>query len=407
MKVFKNVYIYFGSYFFNAGFSFLTVSLLTRYLTPYDYGVINLYSSFLILFMPFISGGIISPLSVQFYKKSPEEYRKFFTDAQAITSASLVFLTIVCFFLREPLSRFLRVTPIWITILPITVWWVMINEIMMTMCRMKHKAWSFAFFSTGKNIAETVLTILLVIGLHWAWQGRLFSAVAAPAMLGIVSIFILYKWQFIGNSVNWTHVKQIAWISSPFIFERLSIFVLNNSDRYFIDRYDLNGTHGVGLYSAGAQVASIINLVILSINSAYLPYLFQHISANNKAKAKRGTGLYIIGAAVMVGAVFLGIPILFKYFIGKQFSDGSIYAYYLSGGNFMWAIYNAFVGYLLFYGKNRAIFYISLAGMIISLVLNYILVPRYGAYGAAITSIATYSFMAVICFRAAWKYFKS
>src|SRR5436853_7782211 len=107
MKVFKNVYIYFGSYFFNAGFSFLTVFLLTRYLTPYDYGVINLYSSFLILFMPFISGGIISPLSVQFYKKSEGEYRKFFTDAQVIPLTGLVVLTIACFFLQEPLGRFL------------------------------------------------------------------------------------------------------------------------------------------------------------------------------------------------------------------------------------------------------------------------------------------------------------
>lgn len=272
---------------------------------------------------------------------------------------------------------------------------------------MKHKAWSYAFFSTGKNVAEILLVIFLVLGLHWAWQGRLLPVLGAQALLGIISIFMLFRWKFVANSINWKHVKQIAWISSPFIFERLSIFVLNNSDRYFIEKFDLQGTHGVGLYSAGAQVASIINLVILSINSAYLPYLFQHISANNKPKAKRGTALYIACAGLMVVGVLLVIPLLFHYVIGKQFSEGSEYAYYLTGGNFMWAVYNAFIGYLLFYGKNRTIFFISLAGMIFSITMNFILVPRYGAYGAAITSITTYSFMAVICFSAAWKYFKS
>ncbi len=221
-----------------------------------------------------------------------------------------------------------------------------------------------------------LLIILLVIGLHWSWQGRLLPVVGAQALLGVVSIFMLHQWRFISNTINWKHVKHIAWISLPFIFERLSIFVLNNSDRYFIEKFDLQETHGVGLYSAGAQVASIINLIILSINSAYLPYLFQHISANNKARAKRGTALYIACAGVMVIGVLVIIPLLFKFVIGKQFSEGSMYAYYLTGGNFMWAIYNAFMGYLLFYGKNRTIFYISLAGMIFSITMNFILVPE-------------------------------
>jgi hypothetical protein len=35
------------------------------------------------------------------------------------------------------------------------------------------------------------------------------------------------------------------------------------------------------------------------------------------------------------------------------------------------------------------------------------MVPRYGAYGAAVTGIITYTFMAIVSLKFSWKYFKS
>jgi O-antigen/teichoic acid export membrane protein len=409
VKVVKHVYIYFLSYFFNAGLSFLTISLLTHYLPNQanDYGIINLYGSFLTLVMPFVSCGVIYPLSVQYYKKDSEAYRQYFTDAQVLTGVSVAFFTLLFLVLRNPLSNFLHVTPIWIIIIPVTVWWIMNNEIMMMMCRMKNLPWKFALFSTGKNLVEILLTIGLVLGLGWAWEGRLLSAALAPVLIGFFSIYLLSRWNFFTNRISWKQIGAISWVSLPFIFERLTVFVLGNSDKYFIDKFDLKGTEQVGLYSVGAQIASIIFLVILSMNSAYQPYLFQSIASGNKGRVKRATGLYILAATVIVGALFIGIPLLFKWFINDRFSGAQVFAYYLSGGYFMWAVYNAFLGYLLFHAKNRLILYISFFGMLFSVLCNFYMVPHYGALGAAITSILTYTFLAVTCMGFAWKYFKS
>jgi O-antigen/teichoic acid export membrane protein len=406
VKVVKSVYIYFISYFFNAGLSFVTISLLTHHLSPYDYGIVNLYSAFISLIMPFISCGILVPLSVEYYKKSDTDYRQFFTNAQTIPLLSVVLFTAAFLIFQQPLSHFLRVTPVWIVILPVTVWWVMNNEITMTMCRMKNNPWGFALFSTGKNLTEILLTIGLVIGLHWAWQGRLLPAAVAPVLFGILSIYILNRWHFLIKKIEWKQVQRIAWVSVPFIFDRLAVFVLGNSDKYFIDKYDLKGTDKVGLYSVGAQIAGIVFLVILSMNSAYQPYLFKNLAAGNKEKVKKGTWLYILAIALIVAGLFLGIPLLFHFFIGEKFHGAQVFAYYLTGGYFMWGVYNAFLGYLLFHGKNRMVLYLSLAGMIVSILLNFYMVPHYGAYGAAITSIVTYTFMAVLSILFAWKYFR-
>ncbi len=168
MKLYKQVYIYFLSYFINAGLSFAIVSVLTNRLETTDYGIINLYSSFLIFLMPFISGGILYPLSVEYYKRPKETYSAYFTNANAIPLVSVLFFTLLCIIFQHPLSRFLKVSEVWVWVMPLTVWWIMIGETVMMIARLQNKPVQFAFFSIGKNLVEISLTVLFVVGLHWA-----------------------------------------------------------------------------------------------------------------------------------------------------------------------------------------------------------------------------------------------
>ena len=100
--------------------------------------------------------------------------------------------------------------------------------------------------------------------------------------LGTLSIYLFYRWKLIEKKIDWQLVQKIFLLSFPFIFERLSVFIMNNSDRYFIDHYDKNGTSEVGLYGLGSQIAMIIFLVVLSMNSAYQPHLFKKFSEGFK-----------------------------------------------------------------------------------------------------------------------------
>ena len=403
---YKSVYIYLATYFINAVLSFLTVSLLTHYIKePYDYGIVNLYSEFLIFLMPFISCGVLYPLSVEYFKRPKETYSDFFTNAQALSIGSVILFTILCVAFQNQLSSFLKVPTSWIWILPIATWWIMINEIVMMIARNKNRPFQFAFFSIGKNLTEIMLTIILVIGLHWTWRGRLMSAVTAPVLIGFISIFLFFRWQLISKKIDAQTIRKIFLLSVPFIFERMAVFVLSNSDRYFINHFDLKGTKEVGLYGLGSQIASIIYMVIISLNSAYHPHLFKKLSEGFKEKFHRSTGLYIAACALAVGGIFIAIPILFRFFIGVNYQAAQPYAYILSAGYLFWAVYNAFLGYLLYLEKNRQIFFISVIGMITSLTLNIFMVRYFGARGAALTSGITYLVMAATCFFYVRKYY--
>ncbi len=405
MKLHKQVLIYFSVTFINAVLSFVITSLLTHQIEPEDYGRIYLYSSFLNFLTPFITVGILYPLSVEYFKKSHDSYSFYFSNAQVIPLISLAIFTVLCVALQNPLAHLLKVPNVWIWIMPFTVWWIMINETSQMITRSNNKPFQFAFFSVGKNIAEILLTILFVLTLHWAWQGRLLSAAAAPLILGIISIYLFHRWRLIEKKIDWQLVQKIFLLSFPFIFERLSVFIMNSSDRYFIDHFDPNKTSEVGLYGLGSQIAQIIFLVVLSMNSAYQPHLFKRFSEGLKNKIHKTTLLYIGACAITVAALFIGIPFLFRFFIDPKYIGAKKYAYILCGGYFMWGLYNAFQAYLIYLQKNRQIMLIAIFGMVLSLSLNFFMVPRYGAQGAAISSVITYSVMAIICFLLVRKYY--
>lgn len=397
MRLRKQVLIYFGVTFINAALSFLITSWLTYQLeNPEDYGKIYLYSSFLNLLTPFITAGILYPLSVEYFKRSHHSFSDYFTNAQVIPLISLVLFTGLCFVLQDPLSGLLKVPGPWIWIMPAAVWWIMVNETSTMITRNNNKPYQFAFFSVGKNVLEIVLTILFVLTLQWSWEGRLGSAVIAPVAVGFISIYCFYRWKLIEKKIDWKLVQKIFLLSFPFIFERLSIFIMNQSDRYFIDHY--KDTRDVGLYGLGSQIAFIIFLVVMSMNSAYQPHIFKKMSEGLKNKIHKTTGWYILACAATVGCIFIGIPFLFRFFIGKEYAGAEKYTYLLCAGYFMWGIYNAFQAYLLYLQKNREMMVIAVLGMTISIGLNFYMVPVYGAQGAAITSIITYSLMALTCF---------
>jgi len=382
------------------------VSLLTRYITePADYGIINLYSSFLIFLMPFVSGGISYPLSVEYFKRPRETYSSFFTDANAIPLVSVLALTILCILFQGPLSRLVRVPVAWIWILPVTAWLIMINDIALMLIRNRNHPVQFAVLSIGKNLLEIAITLLLVVGLHWTWQGRLTSAALAPLFIGIIAIFFFYRWRLVTSKINWANTRRIFLLSFPFIFERMAVFVLGYSDRYFIDKFDPEKTREVGLYGLGSQLATVIYLVTISLNSAYQPHLFKKLSEGFKGGIHKTTVWFIAACAITVACMYAFIPVIFHFFIGSNYQEAKPYAYILCAGYFMWGIYNAFQAYLIYLEKNRQILWVSLLGMTTSLILNAVMVINYGADGAAIASVVTYSIMAIVCYLMVRKYF--
>ena len=396
MSHLKSFTIYASTTFFNAAVSFATFSILTHHLNEVDYGIINLYNSFLIFLVPFVSAGVQFTLSVDYFKMGKQAYTHHFKNSVIIPLFSCLLFTAVCVVFSPHISSFIGVALPYVWVLPLLCLITTLSDILLNLVRNREQHYLFAGISAAKNVFEIGFTILFVVLLGQHWEGRINSNIITLVVLLAAIIFFLKRWGLFSGRYDSNALKRIFFLSLPFIPERLAIFILGYSDRFFINYYE--GTDDVGYYSAGAQIAIMVNLVCLTLANTFHPVLFKRLSANEidyRAVRKACYSYLLISLSVAIATILL-TPVIFEVFIGRSFQPGQQYAVNLVIGFFFWSVYNLFLGFLLNHKRNKAIMNISLVSMGLSLVLNLVLVRYFGALGATYTNIIVYTLMAAI-----------
>jgi len=401
----KSFSVYAFTIFFNAAISFLTVSLLTHHLSEVDYGIINLYSSALIFLSPFIGVGVQFILGVDFFKMNEIEFRSHFTNAIVTPVVACILFSVIALVFHSYIESTLHVTLLFALLLPLACLVTIFSDVILTLMRDKGLHKLFSFYSIFKNLLEVGLTILLVIVIGLNWQGRIASNLITLGAVSVIVVIIIRRWHLFTGKFEKNDIGKSLYTGLPFVPERLAIFILGYSDRFFINHY--SGTGDVGYYSAGAQIAIIMNLSTLTLSNVFYPSIYRTLSGKliDYSKVRKIVFVYLGISGIIAVLVILAIPYFFQYFIGPKFLQGEKYAILLTIGLFFWAVYNVFIAFLLNIRRNRVIMGISICGMIVSIVLNFFLVKNLGAIGATYTSIAAYFSMAGITIFFVHKYY--
>ena len=109
-------------------------------------------------------------------------------------------------------------------------------------------------------------------------------------------------------------------LSLPLIFHNLSNQILNVADRYMLSAW--KGTSEVAIYSFSYNLGSIINMIWLSINNAWIPWYFDQLKVKNYLLIKEYSKQYIIFFMWLTTSFLLISPELVYIMGGKQYMNG-------------------------------------------------------------------------------------
>jgi O-antigen/teichoic acid export membrane protein len=160
-----------------------------------------------------------------------------------------------------------------------------------------------------------------------------------------------------------------------------------------------------GIFGACYKFAVFMNLGIQAFRYAAEPFFFSNASDKNSPAlfAKVNHFFIIVGCVVLV-AIGINMDIL-KYFIGPEFWDGiSIVPILLMAYLFLGIYYNMSVWFKLT-DKTSYGTLITLVGVLITIVGNYLLIPVAGYMGSSITAFLCYFVMAVLCYALGQKFY--
>jgi O-antigen/teichoic acid export membrane protein len=191
--------------------------------------------------------------------------------------------------------------------------------------------------------------------------------------------------------VDFQILKSTLKYCLPFIPMIVSSWVVNMSDRIFIERYF--STYDVGIYSLGYKIGQLVQFLSVSILMAYNPYFYKLANSADQITAKKK--LYKVNNASIVFLMFVGFlvalfskDIVILFFNEKYHETYKIIPFIVLGYFFMQLIS---LQNLSFYQvkKTIAIMRINIVAAIINISLNILLISKYSFYGAAISTVLT------------------
>jgi O-antigen/teichoic acid export membrane protein len=168
-------------------------------------------------------------------------------------------------------------------------------------------------------------------------------------------------------------------------------------DRYYVIKFI--SIAGVGIYYIGLQIGSVIALIALAINSAYVPLFFKKYESdddNYDSIYKMGDLIvYFIG---ILGSILVIItPYLFDVLFTESYKEAKTIIIYLCFLSVMKSVYFLYTNILslevkLVRMKTAAI----LIGATVNIILGYYLTMHYKMIGAAISTLVSFTITTVL-----------
>ncbi len=390
-KLFKNTFIYTGSSVINKAIPFFLLPIMTRYLTPTDYGIVATFNVLLAMVAVFVGLSMNGAISVNFFKLNKEELKKYVGNVFFILFTSFILVYFIACVLRSSLSFFTKIPENWIPTTVIVALFTSFCGVNMVLWQVEQKALPYGLFQISSTILNVSLSLIFVVLLKRGWQGRLWGVIITSVIFGLLNIFVLHKRKYIKVSFNKRYIKDALFFGVPLIPHALGAWITTGIDRIFIN--SMVGIAATGIYTVGYQIGMIIGLLAISFNLAWAPFLYEKLKENNystKIKIVKFTYLYNICIILAALALSFIAPYFLKFFVSKNFYFAYKYVLWISLGYAFNGMYFMVVNYIFYVKKTYILAWVTFTSAGINILLNYFFIKANGAIGAAQATTITY-----------------
>lgn len=247
------------------------------------------------------------------------------------------------------------------------------------------------------NTALTIgLNILFLVALEMSSVGYVLSVVVADLVLSVGLFFVagIYK-KISPRAVDKRVASDMLKFSIPYIPTTIMWLITSVSDRYIVTAYRSVAENG--LYAAAYKLPTMLSLVSGVFIEAW------HFSAVKDASEKERASffglvydnfmgfMFFCGACIIAGAkIFTRILLSDAYFESWKYVPILVIATVFS-------TLVSFLGSVYFLKKKSALSMLTaMAGAVTNVVLNFLLIPEWGAVGAAVATLICYLLVYII-----------
>lgn len=375
------------------GVSFFTAPIFSRLLTTSDYGVTAIYNTWLTIIGAFILLQISSSIGTARKDFDDEDYEKYKGTVLTLGTISFLGFLILAIIFVDPLSKLMGISHTLVILMVVNSFFVGNINFISKVCVHESDYKRYLALSFLNVILNTVISIVFILQLNDnKYLGRIWGAFISTAIVGgICYISVMRKTKY---NVDFKIWKYCLNISLPMIFHVISSTVLSQSDRVMIN--SMVGSSEAGVYSFMYNIASILTIITSSLNNAWVPWYYSNLKEKKiKTIVDLEKKYILLVTTCTVGLMFVAPEILKILAPRPYWSQISLIPIIIISG-YCGFLYTFAVNYELYIKKTRVIAIGSVTVAIINIALNYLLIGKYGALGAAIATLVAYLLLYII-----------
>lgn len=387
--------------------NYLLVPLYTGLFSPAEYGVSTIFYAYASFLAVIYTYGMETAF-FRFQQKDNTNDHVFSTALWSIIVSSLVFALFI-YATATPLASWTKNTgrEQFFIYIAIILGADAISSLPFALLRQQGKAKKFAMLR--------ILNIVLTIGLNLYFYkikrstsvDDMFLANIAGSVVVLPFFFNEFKMLRAGFDTKlWKKMFNYAF---PIIFIGLAGMINETFDRVLLKELIPNqalAEHQIGVYGANYKLATLITLFIQAFRFAAEPFFFARIKDQDAKISYAKVMNYFVAVCCVIFLFVLFYLDILKYFIRKTvFWEGLKVVPILLFANICLGIYYNLSFWYKLTNKTRLGALVAIVGAMITLVLNYLWIPRYGYTGAAWATLCCYASMVAISYTQGRRYY--
>lgn len=400
--------IYIAANLLNSAIPFALLPILTRVLKPEDFGVIATFQVLLTFLIPLMGLGLQGAVTREYFDRTPEGRATFVGSALILSLLASIAVTLGFLLTGEWVARILQLPLRWVwigVVAAMSQCWI---QVLLALLQARGEAVRYGVLQVSQTLFGLCLSLYLVLSLGWHWQGRLAGQVVGLAVAGVIASIILIstrmaQFEFGTAEATRDRAKLLAY-GLPLIPHLLAGWATSMIDRVFITEY--SGLGQTGVYAVGSQIAGILGLVIVSVNTAWTPWVYARLSKGDESDRVwivRFSAAFLLGsfAAAVLGTALA--PWALHWLLGREFQAASGFVWILALSKVVEVLYYVSIVYLFYLQRTRWIASITAFSAFAHLIGCMVWVPRLGAEGATYAALLNASCAALLAFFVARK----
>ena len=384
--------------------SFLLLPLYTNVLAPEDMGILSLAFAFSAFGLIVYHLGLDSALLRYYVGESPKRQREVLSTVYLSLVLAGLILSGIIMSVRALLAESLLGVdrPLWIVCLTAIIFFDTLWTIPMHLYRANERPAPYIAFSLV-NVSITMgLNILLVAHYKMGVAGALVANLAASATLFLITFSGLIR-QLSPAAFSTAILKSLLKFGLPLLLAGLFTMTIELADRYLL-RW-LADLETVGLYSAGYKLGMLMLILVMGFNMGWQPFFLRRGRAEGAQPVFARITTYMVAATstilLVVGAWvndLVRLPLGPITVFGQEYWSATGIVPLIMLGYLFFGLYVLLLpGIHLTMRTHWAIIFRG-SGAVANVALNIVLIPVWGAMGAALATCISFAVMSLVTF---------